>query len=1091
MKDAYKLIVATPFGIGCCNCTKNGKSPTPLENSRQLRHHIKKCWPDKDAMGININHLFDKKIADSLSISHSFGYSNYLLPGVVQRYVCTKCQETKSPIFWPRRDTALSHIRKATHLGLPSDVISVQGRLSTCGRFFTLDLLSSMERNNASKNQIVLHNRELKDSLGGITIKSFSSTITEITGYVQPDEKPEVYAEFLEPLLTGDGIEANIRAILKGMSGPSSTGTTSHLEQALLYLVKLSTDWIHDFARMEVDRVPGNIRASILNFSSGESVEGHNYHSTFNLRSSLDQLVDEMVPMIQLAWQWGYLSWARKEIEITGFSPNTNNFHLRQALIPRVLLSLLFDSSYNVMSNPFILSFVRGRAFHLTKENILKMYSSAVTSSRIASTLHLLQVGLCGVIARSGTCDNMIEANLNLAQKFRNCQVVNHLGPYIRRFRDMTESKSWKSIHFVDEKMNIIVEGIIFEFDNWRSIIPRTESYCELILSKIFHNNGWKTFLNASSVAVQNINGNFILEIDNEDVSSVIFWSAENDLKLQSQFCEKDLHKLISAIELAFHGFGGGSCRHTEITQVLSSDITISNGNIYYTVEVLKRARATKQHQKIIDHKLPTRIGRIALLCKFAIQTFFEETSPTENPYFFPSFLNNRMYTIADFVKEIFFLKKKPGLLQIRHLWASIANICFPKSKYNTSGITTAGTEASESFGHSTTTHLQHYSSKGIDSQEQFYRRWHECLGCHSTENVGNQESLVSDDCLYSTLLQLCGNDSKWRSLTQQAMVSFHATNTFQNAMISLPCGYGKSMSWLIPSLTRIRFGLEEYRFLVVLPTKFLASHLHYQAICKYGLYSHRIGVVFGSDVSEHGHKWFSAETTIETPSLIFCTINAVDKIYNIQGNPAFASFHRIFLDECHTILQEYGFRRCYEVVPKLSKMKNIPITMLSGTLPPSVASSLAFGTGISDSFHDSKICQFREGDPVGNNFSFFVTKTNFSPINNAINCGKRLLILYPTMAVHIICDTISTAKEISNSLLKSKFSCLLVTGETPLDEQNESSKLWYSSQTSFLVTTTTSLLGNENDQCCHIIVVGIIYSVANLIQSIGRLWPN
>lgn len=56
--------------------------------------------------------------------------------------------------------------------------------------------------------------------------------------------------------------------------------------------------------------------------------------------------------------------------------------------------------------------------------------------------------------------------------------------------------------------------------------------------------------------------------------------------------------------------------------------------------------------------------------------------------------------------------------------------------------------------------------------------------------------------------------------------------------------------------------------------------------------------------------------------------------------------------------------------------------------------------------------------------------------------------------------------------------------------EQQNISQQWRTQQIQILISTTCALCGNENSNCCCVILCGQVYSLINIVQAMGRLCP-
>lgn len=1057
MTEQPKLL-STPFGVACTNCLP----PTPIGSERQCRSHLKTCWTLTDEDGrANAAHVFRVAEASSKRMAGT-NLSEFLLPGTHHQLQCSNCNKK-----WEKRRAALAHIKRSKDGCQIINLMDRAFRKTTCGRLVDPGKLSEVAMSMSKRPPESIFGP--LPGIGGPPLPSFGNILEVLKPFVRVDEKADVYSDFFAPLVGegGCGFEHTVRGLLSAIGHPKALPLP--LDDNVSYIQSLAMVWLMDFAPVQIPKIPGNIRARILVFP-GQQIDDDKYNTTFNLRYKIDTLLDELLPLIRYAWHRGVLSWVRDEILHVG---RNDNVHLRSALVPRILHHLIVEEPTSYSVDPLVVRFCVARCFKIGKDKKLEMVACAQSGSRMASVLHVLRAGVLSVIWYMGG-PGLRERATGMATEARDCTVVNTLSPFVHRLRAMNKEKPRSYQHFVLENLDIVASGLTFKAVHWMSIIPRTEEYCKNLLALLLDGISWREFLRADSISVEYKPDSLQLEIIGSQ------WS-QDSVKLKRDYNSSDLDRLTSGVESAFHAFGGGSTRKEEVVRLHASEVVYQNSAVYYLSQTIKRFNCLQNHKRMVDHKLPQAMGRIVLLFRTIVLSF-----DSFNKESFGPFRTDRSHWMTDAVKELYDLPRKPTALQVRHLYASVANCAFPDDETN--DLSTAQKIAAEKFGHSRMTHKMSYRSDTVGGQEHFYSRWHQVLG-DSASKCGDDDLTIPLHLLSSSLQLLCGHGAKWRCQGQEQMVQYAANGNSRHCHISLPCGYGKSLSWLCPIQACLSFGLTERSYLVVLPTKFLAQQLSYQAEMKLGLFGDRVGLVLGSDVGDEGHEWFSQQAD-NSKLLIMATIDAVHRIYESCGSSGFDRFHKIILDEIHAVLQEDSLRRAYDIQANLCKV-GVPILTLSGSLHPRVSGSLHAGyLGLARDVYFGNMDVVREGDPVGDEFTLEVIETSH-PTVQAIKTIRKYSLQQPRHSVHVICDTIANCETVHRVLEKASISARLVTGKIPSKQQGEIAGAWYSGEFKVLVSTTAAILGNENSRCRLIVVVGLIYSVTNLVQAIGRLRPE
>jgi hypothetical protein len=90
---------------------------------------------------------------------------------------------------------------------------------------------------------------------------------------------------------------------------------------------------------------------------------------------------------------------------------------------------------------------------------------------------------------------------------------------------------------------------------------------------------------------------------------------------------------------------------------------------------------------------------------------------------------------------------------------------------------------------------------------------------------------------------------------------------------------------------------------------------------------------------------------------------------------------------------------------------------------------------------------------------------------------------------VHIIVASKEKGQDIVQKLKsQSEFNCGFIHSDTPDGDREKIAGSWQKGELTLLVSTTCGLLGNQNDSCRSVVVVGLLYDLSNVVQAIGRL---
>ena len=71
---------------------------------------------------------------------------------------------------------------------------------------------------------------------------------------------------------------------------------------------------------------------------------------------------------------------------------------------------------------------------------------------------------------------------------------------------------------------------------------------------------------------------------------------------------------------------------------------------------------------------------------------------------------------------------------------------------------------------------------------------------------------------------------------------------------------------------------------------------------------------------------------------------------------------------------------------------------------------------------------------------------------------------------------------------LSSRFNCKFASSDSTPEELNQIAAEWCYGKLDVLISTTMGLVGNENPSCRHLVCVGYLYDLMQIVQFLGRL---
>ena len=727
--------------------------------------------------------------------------------------------------------------------------------------------------------------------------------------------------------------------------------------------------------------------------------------------------------------------------------------------------------------------------FALNDNGTLTMYRSDTVSSFAATHLHIYRVGFCCILYEFSKEVPSTKAK-ELCIQCRESPTITNLCTIIRRTREMTNKKGPSVMKTITPDHTINIGTFSITKSVWSTLIPRTQARVMSTLDDIFETKDWKKIMDPS----------FPINVCSDTVTIT-----NENVNLQ-QLVHQDsmpLDSLHGSIEHILFCFGGGAVRHTELLDMTIHKLKWHNNHLYYFPFSTKTGSLVSskiETRKSYEHKLPGVLSRVVLLYNTIIP-LETENSLLLRPYYTKRNVSSLNYTF----QEITGITEKPSVLHIRSFITSIQNIIFPETSTDSPYISCEPFVA-EMSGHTAETHTKQYSSYDPSKKEKVYKKMHECMGelvhNHNTVIGLTNQSRLSDEFLNETLKLLYGPGATYQSSLQKKMVLCSANEYQKHAFIGIPCGGGKSLSWILPTLTRFHHDLPCATTIVIVPYKFLCQH-HYTSFIKYCSANKKFSKVRScflckSDFVDNTILPTCLSNEILLPNILFITVDGFESMFIrhkasmerwIQNN----LLVKIYIDEIHLLYGE-TYRKCHDIYPRLSELK-CPIMTLSGTLPNLLiypmleylnqttettegvtieTSQFNIPTDIIFKIHKKCINEHQMVEKAGQRCMDFLCKHGDSSTHIIVSDKKILLLLAKYFELH-----------------NEKFRFSVVSSETLPDVQCRIAELWNCGKTKILVSTTIGLVGTESPYCQQVIIVGYLYSLINVIQAFGRIRPH
>jgi hypothetical protein len=332
----------------------------------------------------------------------------------------------------------------------------------------------------------------------------------------------------------------------------------------------------------------------------------------------------------------------------------------------------MLENPASTSQYPFGCVYAAARCFFISKDQLV-LRSADASASQVATIMHLFRLAYCSVVRPMSHPLGYIEGAKVLVKTVMERPMMNTLGPMIRHLREIQMQKPKVVDRHFSRNGEIVVQGLVFKPEIWKTLIPRVVSAARLVLSQIFDGKEWEVFLTTTLPLLNvRISGgtdddvHFQVQQASGDISS-------DSLKLSPQLNEMDQDHLSSIVEFCLHGLGLGSMRYSETLGLQDFQVLWGNGALYFYAKSSKKWKAqSKLSTELTQHKLPKSISRIVLLFRLVISLQGGDLSS------FVPVRNDRKYCMKDFVQSQFCLPRAPHDLQVRHFFASLTNYLFP-----------------------------------------------------------------------------------------------------------------------------------------------------------------------------------------------------------------------------------------------------------------------------------------------------------------------------------------------------------------------------------------------------------------------------
>jgi len=548
-----------------------------------------------------------------------------------------------------------------------------------------------------------------------------------------------------------------------------------------------------------------------------------------------------------------------------------------------------------------------------------------------------------------------------------------------------------------------------------------------------------------------------------------------------------DIQRLVSEIEIGFHGLGGGSERQTTVSGIFAKQLWIANNLALYFLTVHdKRPKIRTKAQIPVEHQLPPSLMPLFILFRHIITRLEDEESNSIIPL-----IPSRTFTMKNAICQHFGIDPNVvSLTDIRKLYTSATNIIHAEMVKRDK--LRADDRSARQNNHTPAVHQRYYETALLGWQGRWYEGYH-CFFGETVHSGDIDFSLVQEpitaDQQRSALQCLFGQLARFNSPDQERMAELSCNSHEMHKFFGLPCGHGKTLSLLIPlvveKMTKRFSGCRVF----ILPYGFLKDSLFEAFSSKLQMFAGMLDIKCHSAGSITETEMPSELTADNPPDVLILTIDAVANL--VQYHPFLlrswkeaSNLRGIFIDEIQTLVSEYSFRPAIQHLRKLAELE-VPLTILSGSYPARMIPSMMRYLCGAD---ESDIQSLQSTDLVGTGLQFEVIKSNA-----AVDDTIKLMNAYHEntgRAVHVLCASKKDCIEFGERC-KEDSGVAIVHAGVPKLEQARIAKAWFEGKITKLFTTSLGIVGNENGLMGLVIFVGLLHDISSLLQGCGRLRPK
>lgn len=680
-----------------------------------------------------------------------------------------------------------------------------------------------------------------------------------------------------------------------------------------------------------------------------------------------------------------------------------------------------------------------------------------------------------------------------LLDGMQNLRPIQSICSAIRMGKELTKARPETTLKAVDfDTGEVMVNQVSIEKDVWSNAIPKTIAEFKTQLSPLFDcpalmehvlnpNNKMILAGNDTTVTVMSESGTVDRQINVVSELIALLDTTSNFAHIQTH-----VNQLFRLEQGTLLYLSSGAGRGEEIKDKLSfaDGFELHFNMLRFHMRSSKAINHGVNPNEWVTHFVSPSLSRLIIVLNLCVYP-----AAHRHPSLTVPSQDEAKNGARDMFQLIFGLGPTTSTKDYRDFCIQIVNYIAPVSLAPFS----THAEYAHQFHHGQSMHDARYSSTPFRRTSdgrieraavQVARDYHQALGERRWNNakvVDIDEDSIPDDMYHKALrrgLRTPSVSCNHHQMEACRLLDNHSIRS--HAMVFCPPGTGKSFTWNGILLARYLRGSKNKRFLVLSPhSALLAQHVQQSQQFFEGTSLH-VTSITGANID-------TANTLVDF-DLCYISIHAFS-ILAAQNRELLQSWDigTIYIDECHLM-----FCELFRIGTSWNSLQDIQrfgtkLVCLSATVNDVALKMIAHYMGINDNY-----------EVIGDGATY--TLPNVAILlrevkhDDLIKCvSEEIKVKFAdkpsNYALHVMTMTKSQATTIAEKVSLAGIRCAYVTSDDTSSSRSQKMKDWASGQLDVLVSTMNC--GFDCGLCKEAFIVGGVRSVADAIQSIGRIRPR